>query len=252
LRAAGEVPGQPRVDSAEKRIARFGLFTRSRNVIEYPAQLEAGKIGGDGQARLFAQAVRAALLGVTGDQLVGARIHPDDCIIKRRAGLPVPEQRGFALVGESNGSYVARRQICLPERGGDDVLRVAPDFHRIVLDPARFGINLLVFALVAGDDIALPVEDDETRTRGSLVDGTDKLRHGAGSSKSVRNECKRKNMKLKIEHFQQKCEAVLRRIMRKNKEIDRFRDSARIRTDLNEGPGTVGSGASINVWLTRI
>ncbi|OIS90431.1 hypothetical protein BLA27_26700 [Brucella cytisi] len=39
-------------------------------------------------------------------------------------------------------------------------------------------------------------------------------------------------MKLKLEHFQQKCEAVLRRIMRKNKEIDRFLDSAGIRPDL--------------------
>ncbi|WP_414935458.1 hypothetical protein, partial [Enterococcus faecium] len=98
------------------------------------------------------------------------------------------------------------------------------------------------------DDIALPVENDETRTRGSLVDGTDKLRHGAGSSVDpvyAENEFKRNNMKLKLEHFQQKCEAVLRRIMRKNKEIDRFLDSAGIRPDLNESPGMVGSGASI-------
>ncbi|WP_345770889.1 hypothetical protein [Brucella intermedia] len=79
------------------------------------------------------------------------------------------------------------------------MLRVAPDFYRIVFDPARLRINLLVFALVAGDDIALPVENDETRTRGSLVDGTDKLRHGAGSSVDPvysENEFKRNNMKL--------------------------------------------------------
>ena len=93
-------------------------------MIKYPAQLEAGEIGRDRQARLFAQAGRAADFRVTGDQLVRARIHPDDRIKERRAGLPVPEQGGFALVGNADGSYVGCLQVCLFQRGGNDVLRV--------------------------------------------------------------------------------------------------------------------------------
>ena len=57
--------------------------------------------------------------------------------------------------------------------GLDHGLRVAPDLRRIVLHPARFGKDLLVLELTAGDDLAAVVEDDGPRTGCALIDGDD-------------------------------------------------------------------------------
>ncbi len=96
------------------------------------------------------------------DQLVRACVHPDNGIVKRCAGLPVPQQRCFALIGDADGCNIGSRELRFLQCFADNMLRVAPDFIGIVLNPASLGIDLLVFALIHGDNIAVPVKNDKT------------------------------------------------------------------------------------------
>src|SRR5690606_34330530 len=58
----------------------------------------------------------------------------------------------------------------------DDGAGVAPDLHRVVLDPAGLGEDLLVLLLAGRDDLAGVVEDDRAGRGGALVDREDVLR----------------------------------------------------------------------------
>ncbi len=131
-------------------------------MVEQPAQFQPGKIGRERQAGARVQAVGAAVLREMRHEVVGARIHPHDRVVERLAGRPVPQKGRLALVGDTDGREIGGLQPGLLQRRFDDVKRVAPDFERVVLDPACAGIDLLMLALVHGDDIALRVEDDET------------------------------------------------------------------------------------------
>ena len=91
--------------------------------------------------------------------------------------LCVPEQGGFALVGDADGGEIARGEIGARQRGTDHLIGVGEDFHRVVLDPARLGIDLPVFLLGDGDDVSAPVEDDEARAGRTLVYGANILVH---------------------------------------------------------------------------
>ena len=44
IHTAREIPYQPSISIAEKKLAPFSLFTRSGNIVEYPANFCAGKI----------------------------------------------------------------------------------------------------------------------------------------------------------------------------------------------------------------
>ena len=59
--AAGEVPEEEGVDVAEEEVADFGAVAGSFDVVENPGDLEAGEVGGEGEAGLFAEAVLAAV-----------------------------------------------------------------------------------------------------------------------------------------------------------------------------------------------
>jgi hypothetical protein len=47
----------------------------------------------------------------------------------------------------------------------------APDFLRVVLDPAGLWVNLRQFLLRLGDEVALGIEHNAARTGGALVEG---------------------------------------------------------------------------------
>src|SRR2546423_14980365 len=47
---------------------------------------------------------------------------------------------------------------------------LVPDLHRIVLDPSRLGIHLLVLEVIGGYDLAIVAEHHEAGSGGALVD----------------------------------------------------------------------------------
>jgi hypothetical protein len=102
---------------------------------------------------------------------------PDDRVVDRTTTRPVPDDRRLALVRHSDGRDVASAHLVQP--GADDLLRALPDLERVVLDPARLRVNLLVLLLIDRDHLAAVVEDHEARAGRSLIDRCCVLRHAA-------------------------------------------------------------------------
>src|SRR5581483_72156 len=146
--AAGHVPNNPRVNVAEYEVARFGGCTRTFDVIENPFDFWAGEIRGKWQTDFGTQAVLSAVLSEFVDNLVGARVLPDNCVIDGLAGFPIPDYGGLALIGDADGRNVFGVNPAIRERALNDGLNGLPNFHWVVFDPAGLGVNLRVFFLV--------------------------------------------------------------------------------------------------------
>ena len=175
--AAGEVPDQPRVGGAEDRVALLGRLADPVDVLEDPLDLAAGEVGRRGQARLAPDDVALALTVEGAGDPVGAGVLPDDRVVVGPAGVPVPDDRGLALVGDAQRGQVAAREPLVVQGGLDHRGGALPDLDRVVLDPARLRQDLLVLELVLGDLVAAVVEEHEAGAGGALVDGTDEISH---------------------------------------------------------------------------
>ena len=103
------------------------------------------------------------------DAVGTAEVLPDDRVIDRLPGMPVPDDRGFTLIGDANGRHLVR-----VDSGGTDGLSrrtdlSRPDLVRIVLDLARLRKDLFKLFLSRCLDDAVVVKQDGTRTRSALV-----------------------------------------------------------------------------------
>ncbi|GAA4945772.1 hypothetical protein GCM10023238_10130 [Streptomyces heliomycini] len=180
VRAAGQVPDDPCVHGAEEDVARLGALLEAVDVVEQPAGLGTGEVGGQGEAGLAAEAVLTDVAAELAAEGVGAGVLPDDGVVDRLTGVPVPQHGGLALVGDADGLDVVAGDAGLLDGSGDDLLDVGPDLGGVVLDPARLGEDLLVLLLVDGDDAPVAVEDDAAGGGGALVDGGDERAGGVG------------------------------------------------------------------------
>lgn len=116
----------------------------------------------------MAQHVR--VVGEALDQRRGAGVLPDDRVVHRRAGAPVPHDDGLTLVGDPERRDVARLGAGALERRRCNRVRALDDFQRVVLDEPRSGMVLGVLLLRGGDRRALLVEQHEPRRAGPLVE----------------------------------------------------------------------------------
>ena len=91
----------------------------------------------------------------------------------------MPEDGGFALVGDAEGGNVLGRKLGGGHRPPGHAELRAPDGLGIVLDDARGGQNLFELLLRLGHDAALTAEDDRTARRRALIQGEDVLGHGS-------------------------------------------------------------------------
>ncbi len=103
----GQVPDEPAVDGPEQDVAGGGFLAGARNVIEKPAQLQAGEVARQRKSGLVAQAVVAAVAREFGDDGIDPRILPDEGVVQGLSRAPVPDQRGLALVGDSDRGEIA-------------------------------------------------------------------------------------------------------------------------------------------------
>ena len=175
---AGEVPDQPGVGVSEDRVAALCRRAHAVHVVEDPLDLAAGEVGGRWQARLATDHLAVALpLQRAGDP-VGARVLPDDRVVVRPAGAPVPDHRRLALVGDAQRGEVADGAAVPVHRGLDHRRGAFPDLDRVVLDPAGTRQDLFVLELVLAHLVAAVIEDHEAGAGGALVDGADEISHG--------------------------------------------------------------------------
>src|SRR5581483_12156499 len=169
-RAAGEVPDEPAVDGTEGELAGLGAALQaSASVVEQPAQLRAGEVGVDDEARARAHLVREA----AGPQLVaegrGAPALPDDGIADRAAGGALPQERRLALVGDADRRNVAGGRAGGLERALRGIELRRPDRLRVVRDPAGPRVDLRELDRRLRHRPRGAVEEDGARARGALI-----------------------------------------------------------------------------------
>ncbi len=149
---SGKVPEQKGIDVAEEQIAALGGRLGTGNVLQQPLQFERAEVGAKWQAGLCAKPILALGGRIARDGLGGARILPDDGVGDGRAGVTIPDDGGFALIGDAERSDGVTWKLAMSESLIDDGAGAFEDLHWIVLDPTGLWIDLLVLLLCAGDD----------------------------------------------------------------------------------------------------
>ena len=83
---------------------------------------------------------------------------PHDRVIYRFSGMPVPYNRCFSLIRDSDRSNLSPRCTDLADRFRCNGELRCPDLHRIMFYPTGLRIDLLKFFLCHTADIALLVK----------------------------------------------------------------------------------------------
>ncbi len=166
---AGELPYQPAVHRAEAQLAGKGLFTRAGHVVQDPLDLGAGEIRIDDKTRLFPDLVHQALRLQLITEGRCTPVLPHNGIVHGNAGLGIPHDGGFSLVGNADGGEALAVDAQLGDGLGNDGGLGGPDFHRIVFHPARFREILGKLHLGHRADVALVVKDNGPGGTGALV-----------------------------------------------------------------------------------
>ncbi len=168
--AAGEIPDEPTVDGAEGEFALLGAFACAVDVVEDPGDLGGGEVGIEQEAGAAAHGVFQSSLGKLAAVVGGTAVLPDDGVVDGLASCAVPDDGGFALVGDADGGEVAgARAGSGKDFDGGAHLR-GEDVHGVVLDPSGAGIDLAEFVLRDASDAAVVVEENGAGAGGALVE----------------------------------------------------------------------------------
>ena len=181
--AAGEVPEQIRVDRAEGELAGFRGRARAAHVVEEPGDLGCREVGVEQQAGALAHQFLMSGARQRRAGFMRAAILPDDRIVDRLAGLAVPDDRGFALVGDADRRDILGRDAGARHRGARGRDRRGPDPLRIMLDPAGLRKDLRKFELREADRRQRRVEQKCARRGRPLIDRQQMGRHKASRKK---------------------------------------------------------------------
>jgi len=165
--AAGELPDDPGVDVAEDHVSGLCLLPDSVDVLQDPLDLRAREVGRDRKPCLRPEAVLASVRDQLVADRVGAGVLPDDRVVDGPPVGAVPDHGRLTLVGHTDRGDV--RRLDLVEPRANDLLGALPDLHRVVLDPARLRVDLLVLLLIDRDNLPAVVEDHEAGAGCALV-----------------------------------------------------------------------------------
>ena len=169
--APGQPPDQETVDGATGQLTPLGAGPRTLDSVEQPFDLGAGKIWVQQQSGFFGDHGFVAAFAQFGTERRGAPVLPDDGFVNRLAGGAIPDQCGFALIGNADGSDIIGRKTGLFQRSADRPDDAVPDFLRIVLHPAIVREILGKLALPHPCNAAVRRKDNRPARCGSLVDG---------------------------------------------------------------------------------
>ena len=140
--AAGQLPDEPGLDSAEQQLAALCALACAGNVLKQPVQLGTGEVGVDDEAGLGAEGVGQALGLERVAVFARAAALPDDGVVDGLACDLIPDDGGLALVGDADGSDVGGSRADLLH-GFDGYAKLrSPDLICVVLHPAGLGENL--------------------------------------------------------------------------------------------------------------
>ena len=94
---------------------RSARRARAAHVVQQPRDLGAAEVGIDHQAGALAHQALGAHLLQLGALRRGTPVLPDDGVVDRLAGLPVPDDGGLALVGDADAHHVLQRHLGLAQ-----------------------------------------------------------------------------------------------------------------------------------------
>ena len=103
----------------------------------------------------------------------GPAVLPDDRVMNGAAGLAVPDDGCFALVGDADCLDVCCGELGVAQHGLHDIALALPDFIGIVFDPAGFGEILAEFSLSDAQHLPVATEKNRSATGGSLIESED-------------------------------------------------------------------------------
>ena len=177
--AAGQSPDKEAVDRAKREIALLGQRARVLDIVEQPRDLRRGKIGIEQKPRPFRDKAFEALRLELGAMRRGAAILPDDGVVDRLAGLAIPDQRRFPLIGDADASQVRGVAVRFAQRLAPRLQHASPDVLGIVLDPSLPRENLGEFPLRHRDRRSVGAEDDGASRCRALIDDENASLHAA-------------------------------------------------------------------------
>ena len=158
--AAGQLPDEPGLHRAEQQPPGLGLFPRTGHVVQDPFQFGGGEVCVNDQTRLcpegLGQAPRLEFVAVG----AGAAALPDDGMIDRLPGLPVPDDGGLALVRDADSRDVRRAGPDLVHGRERHAQLRGPDLVCVMLHPARLREILGELFLSHAAHLARLVEQD--------------------------------------------------------------------------------------------
>ena len=175
---ADEVPRQKAVHRAEADFPALGALVQPKP-IQQPAQLAAGKISVRHEPRHGFDVLFKSFLAESGDNRRGSAALPDNRVVQRPAGFPIPEQRGLALVGDADCRNAVQRNAGNADDLAQRVNLRIEDRRRVVLHPAGLRINLLKFIALHGDDPRAFVEQNGAGAGRPLIERNHIGMHGA-------------------------------------------------------------------------
>ena len=171
----GQVPHQPGVHSAEQKLSVLCHLARALHVLQNPADFRCGKISVRNQSRPFPDHFVKTVLFERVDLIRCPPALPYNRRINRFSGLFRKTDRRLTLIRNANCRNIVRLRADLPHRLDRYGKLGRPDFHRIVLYPARLGIILCKLFLRNRAYLSAPVKQNTTGTRRSLIQCHDVL-----------------------------------------------------------------------------
>jgi len=158
--AAGQLPDQPGFHCAEQELAALSTGTDARDVLKDPAKFGSGEVGINHEAGLGAERVRQTLGLQRVAILTGAAALPDDGVIDGFTGFLIPNNGGFALVGNADRSNVRCRSTNFLHGFHGNAKLCCPDLICVVFHPAGFREILREFTLCNAAHFTALIEEN--------------------------------------------------------------------------------------------
>ena len=138
-------------------------------MIQDPLQLAGGKIGIQRQSGLFRDHRPQAILLQPLHTICRTAALPYDGVVDGAAGFAVPDDDGFALVGNAQHRNILRAHLGAGQRLTQRGKLAHKDFAGVMLHPARLGENLGIGAVLLADGDAVGIENDSAGAGCSLI-----------------------------------------------------------------------------------
>lgn len=169
---AREAPQEVGVYRSCGDLASFSHFTKARDIVEHPSELRSREVRINdetsfGTDHVFRVGRFFPFLALGG----GSSVLPDDRIVHGARGFSVPNNHGFALIGDADRCDIRTLRSAPTQTVLDGSRDAFPDVFGLVLDPAGFWINLSVFLIHASDRFASAAQETDRRSGCALVDG---------------------------------------------------------------------------------